>query len=130
MSKFSILKENMHRFKTKNLAEQQDIAGSTQIQKWLNKPVPAEMVFMKDFKDETDRNRDLAITDTKMPVELKPTWDDLIEQYRKTKDQRAFAQLMKIIKNTRVTIQPYNGGEISPYKYEAVGDKLLKLVKV
>ena len=136
MSKFSNLKENMHRFKTKNLTEQavqQDDTVSPAVQNWLDKNsgrIPAEIVFMKDFKVGNDPNIDIAIGHTEMPNQAwQEFWNSALEQYRKNKDQKAFDNLMTTIKSPGVTIWPHNGGKSSPYKYVASGTRFLKLVK-
>jgi hypothetical protein len=133
MSKFSNLKENMHRFKTKNLTEQvvqQDANVSPKVKEFLNKNIPAGLVFAS--REGNDPLVDISIGYTEMPTQtMQLFWERTLKQYRNNKDQGALADLMKTIKTPGVIIRPYNGGESSPYKYQAVGNSnSLKLVKV
>jgi len=131
MSKFSNLKENMHRFKTKNLTEQAvhpDAKVSPTIEKFLNKNISADMVFMK--REKNHALKDISIGKTEMPTQFNQFWNSSLEQYRKDKDPKAFKDLMTTLQNPQVIVKPWHGGQASPYKYEVVNTKYLRLVKV
>jgi hypothetical protein len=135
MSKFSNLKENMHRFKTKNLTEQevqQPAKVSPAIQDFLDKNIPAGMVFTRGVS-ENDRLKDLAIGYTEMPTEFNELWNSSLKQYRNDKNQQAFTDLMTILKKPQVIVKPRYGGSLpggSPYMYKVVGSTSLRLVEV
>lgn len=95
------------------------------------KGISADWVLSKTPNDVQGPSRDLTIGSryiVKNPDFNRIKWDDSIEKYRKNKDQTAFKQLMDFVRNGTVIIKPFNGGNITPFKFVVSGNTGFKIV--
>jgi hypothetical protein len=96
------------------------------------KEISADWIFSKTPNDVQGPSKDPTIGSryiAKNPDFNRIKWDDSIEKYRKNKDQTAFKQLMDFVRNGTVIIKPFNGGNITPFKFVVSGNTGFKIVE-